>query len=63
MLHQDRESKRAPLLGVMSGWAVTLGGSSTESEVWEVRGVADWAQVQALGADGVSQREIARRLG
>ena len=23
----------------------------------------DWAQVQALGADGVSQREIARRLG
>jgi transposase len=28
-----------------------------------VRGAMDWAQVRALAADGVSQREIARRLG
>jgi transposase len=28
-----------------------------------VRGAMDWAQVRALTADGVSQREIARRLG
>jgi transposase len=29
----------------------------------EVRSVVEWAQVRALAADGVSQREIARRLG
>jgi transposase len=28
-----------------------------------VRGAMDWARVRALAADGVSQREIARRLG
>jgi transposase len=28
-----------------------------------VRGAMEWAQVRALAADGVSQREIARRLG
>ena len=28
-----------------------------------MRGAMDWAQVRALAADGVSQREIARRLG
>jgi hypothetical protein len=29
----------------------------------EVRDVSEWAQVRALAADGVSQREIAARLG
>jgi transposase len=29
----------------------------------EVRGAMDWARVRALEADGVSRREIARRLG
>ena len=29
----------------------------------EVRSAMEWAQVRALAADGVSQREIARRLG
>ena len=28
-----------------------------------VRSAVEWAQVRALKADGVSQREIARRLG
>jgi transposase len=28
-----------------------------------VRSALEWAQVRALAADGVSQREIARRLG
>jgi transposase len=31
--------------------------------VEEVRSALDWAQVRALAADGVSEREIARRLG
>ena len=29
----------------------------------EVRGALEWAEVKAMAADGVSQREIARRLG
>jgi DNA-binding transcriptional regulator LsrR (DeoR family) len=29
----------------------------------EVRSAMEWAQVRALAADGVSQREIAARLG
>ena len=29
----------------------------------EVRSAVEWAQVRALAADGVGQREIARRLG
>jgi hypothetical protein len=29
----------------------------------EVRNVSEWAQVRAMDADGVSQREIAARLG
>ena len=28
-----------------------------------MRGAVEWAQVRALAADGVSQHEIARRLG
>jgi DNA invertase Pin-like site-specific DNA recombinase len=28
-----------------------------------VRSAVEWAQVRALAADGVSRREIARRLG
>jgi hypothetical protein len=31
--------------------------------VEDVRSALDWAQVKALAADGVSEREIARRLG
>ena len=30
---------------------------------WEVRSAVEWAQVRAMAADGVSQREIAARLG
>jgi len=30
---------------------------------WEVRSAVEWAQVRAMAADGVSQREIAQRLG
>jgi hypothetical protein len=29
----------------------------------EVRGAVEWAEVRALAADGVSQRQIAARLG
>ena len=29
----------------------------------EVRSALDWAQVTALASDGISEREIARRLG
>jgi transposase len=32
-------------------------------EAEEVRSALEWAQVRALAADGVSLREIARRLG
>ena len=32
-------------------------------EAKEVRSALEWAQVRALAADGISQREIARRLG
>jgi Homeodomain-like domain len=40
--------------------------ASTLSSDWrsgEVRSAMEWAQVRALAADGVSEREIARRLG
>ena len=36
---------------------VELGGAR------EVRSALEWAQVRAMAADGVSQREIASRLG
>jgi DNA invertase Pin-like site-specific DNA recombinase len=32
-------------------------------EAEEVRSALEWAQVRAMAADGLSQREIARRLG
>src|SRR5581483_4134755 len=38
-------------------------GLDVEREVREVRSALEWAQVRALVADGVSEREIARRLG
>jgi transposase len=41
---------------VLSGGVETKGGE-------EVRSAMEWAQVRALAADGVSQREIAARLG
>jgi transposase len=34
-----------------------------DEEAMEVRSALEWAQVRALAADGVSQHEIARRLG
>ena len=38
-----------------------------EQRAWgggeEVRSAVEWAQLRAMAADGVSQREIARRLG
>jgi transposase len=37
--------------------------SSTIGRAGEVRSALEWARVRALAADGVSQREIARRLG
>jgi transposase len=37
--------------------------SSTIGRAGEVRSALEWAQVRALAADGVTQREIARRLG
>jgi transposase len=37
--------------------------SSTNGRAEEVRSALEWARVRALAADGVSQREIARRLG
>jgi transposase len=37
--------------------------SSTIGRAEEVRSALEWARVRALDADGVSQREIARRLG
>jgi transposase len=37
--------------------------SAIEEAGKEVRGAMDWAQVRTLAAEGVSQREIARRLG
>ena len=38
-------------------WSIRMGGGE------EVRSALEWAQVRALAADGVSQREIAARLG
>jgi transposase len=58
--------KSAPL-----GWPVSTGlvGSlgfvdgELEGGGGEVRSAVEWAQVRAMAADGVGQREIARRLG
>ena len=55
---------RHPDVGVATGPASTLAASSErDEEAEEVRSAVEWAQVRALAADGVSQREIARRLG
>jgi transposase len=51
---------------VVSGWRSTVGiGDVVDSDrrAWEVRSALEWAQVRALAADGISEREIAKRLG
>lgn len=47
-----------------TGAGETLGSSSESEEVGkEVRSAMEWARVRAMAADGISQREIAARLG
>jgi transposase len=51
---------------VVSGSRSTVGIGvvvDLDRRAWEVRSALEWAQVRALAADGVSQREIAARLG
>jgi transposase len=48
---------------VVSVSAFTVDGVVERVEAGEVRSAMEWAQVRALAADGVSQREIAARLG
>jgi transposase len=50
---------------VATGPASTLAASraSETEEAEEVRSAMDWAQVRTMEADGISRREIARRLG
>jgi transposase len=43
--------------------AFMVGDVVERLEAEEVRSVLEWAQVRALVADGLSQREIARQLG
>ena len=50
----------------MSGsrWTVGVGDVvDSDREAWEVRSALEWAQVRALAGDGISEREIAARLG
>ena len=64
-MHHFRESKSAPPGVGDAGVAASLELSIDEFEEGgeEVRSAMEWAQVRALAADGVSQREIAARLG
>jgi transcriptional regulator with XRE-family HTH domain len=48
---------------VVSVSAFTVGDVVDDWRAGEVRSALEWAQVRALAADGVSQREIAGRLG
>jgi transposase len=48
---------------VVSGSAFTVGDDVDDGRAGEVRSAMEWAQVRAMAADGLSQREIARRLG
>ena len=48
---------------VVSGCRLTLDGLIERGGGEEVRSAVEWAQVRAMAADGVSQREIAVRLG
>jgi IS30 family transposase len=48
---------------VASVSAFTVGDVVEDWRAGEVRSALEWAQVRALAADGVSQREIAGRLG
>jgi transposase len=48
---------------VVSVSAFTVDTVLERVEAGEVRSAMEWAQVRALAADGVSQREIAARLG
>lgn len=50
----------------MSGsrWTVGIGDVvDSDGRAREVRSALEWAQVRALAADGISEREIAKRLG
>ena len=47
----------------MSGSAFTVGEVVDVWRAGEVRSAMEWAQVRAMDADGLSRREIARRLG
>lgn len=65
----------APHLGIEKctsfrgrGWrcavfAFTVGVVVDRVEAEELRSALEWAQVRAMAADGLSQREITRRLG
>jgi len=46
---------------VVSAFTVDVVVDRVEAE--EVRSALEWAQVRAMAADGLSQREITRRLG
>jgi transposase len=43
--------------------AFTVGVVVDRVEAEEVRSALEWAQVRAMAVDGLSQREITRRLG
>jgi transposase len=47
----------------VSGSAFTVGEVVDDGRAGEVRSAMEWAQVRAMDADGLSRREIARRLG
>ncbi len=44
-------------------FAFTVGVVVDRVEAEELRSALEWAQVRAMAADGLSQREITRRLG
>lgn len=54
---------RRPDVEAATGPASTLAAVSERDGEAEVRSALKWAQVRAMAADGVSQREIAARLG
>jgi Homeodomain-like domain len=56
-----RHSAGRVLTGVVGSLVVVWTASSGRRR--EVRSAMEWAQVRAMAADGVSQREIAARLG
>ena len=53
---------RRPVVAGLVG-SLEIVSDEIEEAAREVRSALDWAEVKAMAADGVSQREIARRLG